>query len=141
MVSLFAALFIALAPTGCMKNGTPAESSPPETPPANSGQTPQQTDWSAIEQLEAQAKAIAKTDGCTASGDCRSAPVGAKACGGPRYYLPYCAQSTDSAALDAKLDEVIKAETAYNKKYGVASTCEMRLPPVVEAVGGSCRAK
>ncbi len=142
MVRVFAPLFIAFALGGCMKNGTTAESRDPENPPAGSAQPPgQETDWKAIEQLEAQAKAIAKIDGCSVSGDCRSAGVGAKACGGPRYYLPYCLKTTDSTALQKKLDEVTKAEMAYNKKYGVVSTCEMRLPPELEAAGGSCRAK
>jgi len=142
LVRVFAPLFIAFALGGCMKSGTTPESREPETPPAGSAQPPgQETDWKAIEQLETEAKAIAKIDGCSVSGDCRSAPVGAKACGGPRYYLTYCGKTTDSTALQAKLDEVAKAETAYNKKYSAVSTCEMRLPPELEAVGGSCRAK
>ncbi len=141
MVKVIGTLFFTAMLAACIKNGSPAEGGTPETPPANSGQTPQQTEWSAIEQLEAQAKAIAKADGCSVSGDCRSAPVGSKGCGGPRYYLAYCAKTTDSAALKTKLDDVIKAEMAYNKKYQVVSTCEMRLPPEIELAGGSCRAK
>jgi hypothetical protein len=67
--------------------------------------------------------------------------VGRKACGSPRYYLTYCSKTTDTASLRAKLEEVIKAETAYNQKYNVFSTCEMRLAPEVEVSGGQCRAK
>jgi len=100
----------------------------------------QQADWSAILKLEDQAKAIAKVSGCT-SGECRAAAVGSRACGGPRYYLPYCAKTTDSVSLYRKLDEVAKAEQAYNKKYQIVSSCEFRMPPTVEAVGGSCVAK
>ena len=100
----------------------------------------QQGDWDAILKLEAEAKAIAKTSSCTTS-ECRAAPVGSRACGGPRYYIPYCSKSTDSAALYGKLDEVAKAEQAFNKKYGIASTCEFRMPPTVEAVGGACVGK
>jgi hypothetical protein len=98
-------------------------------------------DSAAIEKLEQEAKAIAKTNGCTASSDCRTAPVGSRACGGPRYYLPYCARSTDSVALFRKLDEVSTAEKAYNTKHQVVSTCEFRMPPAVEAVGGVCTAR
>lgn len=97
-------------------------------------------DWAAIVKLENEAKAIAKVSGCT-SGDCRAAAVGSRACGGPRYYIPYCAKTTDSVALFAKLGEVAKAEQAYNTKYHIASTCEFRMPPAVESVGGSCVAK
>ena len=92
----------------------------------------QQGDWAAIEKLENDAKAIAKTTGCATSGECRSAPVGSKGCGGPRYYIPWCARSTDSAALYAKLDQVVTAERAYNKKYQIISTCEYRLAPTVQ---------
>ena len=97
-------------------------------------------DWAAIVKLEDEAKAIAKVTGCTSS-DCRAAPVGSKACGGPRYYIPYCVKTTDSVALYQKLAEVVKAERAYNTKYQIVSTCEFRLPPAVEAVAGSCVAK
>jgi len=101
----------------------------------------QQTDWAAIEKLEKDAKTIAKTTGCASSGECRSAPVGSKGCGGPRYYIPWCAKSTDSAALYAKLDEVVTAERAYNKKYQIISTCEFQVAPKVEVVAGACTAR
>lgn len=122
---------------------TPADSGAGTNPPdANAGvPANQQSDWAAIEKIEAEAKTIAKTGGCAVTGDCRSAPVGSRACGGPRYYLPYCAKTTDSVALFRKLDEVAKAEQAYNKKYNLASTCEFRMPPTVNAVGGSCVAQ
>lgn len=122
---------------------TPADSGAGTSPPdANAGvPANQQSDWAAIEKIEAEAKTIAKTGGCAVTGDCRAAPVGSRACGGPRYYLPYCAKTTDSVALFRKLDEVAKAEQAYNKKYNLASTCEFRMPPTVNAVGGSCVAQ
>lgn len=123
---------------------------PPVTPntpdsgqPSGSRDAPagtQQGDWAAILKLEDQAKAIAKVAGCGSS-ECRAAAVGSKACGGPRYYLPYCAKTTDSAALYRKLDEVAKAEQAYNRKYQIVSTCEFKMPPQVGSVGGSCVAK
>jgi hypothetical protein len=100
----------------------------------------QQSDWAAIVKIEDEAKAIAKIAGC-ASSECRAAAVGSRACGGPRYYIPYCAKTTDSVVLNAKLDEVARAERAYNAKYKIASTCEFRMPPAVEAVAGSCVAK
>jgi hypothetical protein len=124
----------------CTRSSLPSDQAGDETPPSSTTGTSgtQQSDWNAIEQIEAQAKAIARIDGCTASSDCRAAPVGSRACGGPRYYIPWCARTTDSAALARKLQEVAKAEEAYNRKYDVMSTCEMRLPPVVEASGGAC---
>ncbi|HVF40089.1 MAG TPA: hypothetical protein VM939_09315 [Gemmatimonadaceae bacterium] len=143
-------LVIALATmltAACTQGPVSSEQPPSATPPgsntgADNGLTGQQkTDWAAIEQLEQQAKALAKTAGCDTNESCRAAAVGSRACGGPRYYLPYCAKTTDSAALAAKLSEVAKAEQAYNQKYQLASTCEFRMPPLVESAGGSCVAR
>ena len=101
----------------------------------------QQADWAQIVTLEDQAKALLKTEGCSSAAQCRAAPVGSRACGGPRYYLVYCAQTTDSAALFRKLDAVAAAEREFNTRYNVMSTCEFRMPPTVALSGGSCQAQ
>ena len=144
---LSALLVVSLSMLACTKTSIPSDSQPDDPAPGgNSGVPPgvsgsQQSDWAAIEKLEGEAKAIAKTAGCSASSECRAAPVGSRACGGPRYYIPYCAKSTDSAALYRKLDEVANAERAYNTKYQLVSTCEFRMPPAVGIVAGSCAAQ
>lgn len=135
---ILSSLLIVALLAGCTRNTATNDSG--ESPPV-SGSHDQQSDWSAIEQLESQAKAIAKVTGCSSSSSCKAAPVGSRACGGPRYYIPYCAKTTDSAALYRKLDEIASAEKAYNAKYQVMSTCEYRMPPALETVGGSCTAK
>ena len=122
---------------------TPVSANPPDSgkpPGSNQGVGTQDGDWKAILNLEDEAKAIAKVAGCATS-ECRAAPVGSRACGGPRYYIPYCSKTTDSVALYRKLDEVAAAEKAYNTKYRIASTCEFRMPPEIQSVGGSCVAK
>ncbi|MDB4883375.1 MAG: hypothetical protein JWL95_2141 [Gemmatimonadetes bacterium] len=96
-------------------------------------------DRARLAQLEREARALAKIEGCATTAQCRTAPIGWRGCGGPRTYLPYCAASTDSVALFRKLDALKEAEIAYNQKSGMMSTCEMRLPPTVTAQGGSCR--
>ena len=101
----------------------------------------QKADWAQIVALENQAKALLKTEGCSSAAQCRSAPVGSRACGGPRYYLVYCAQTTDSAALFRRLDAVAAAEREYNTRYKLMSTCEFRMPPTVALSGGSCQAQ
>jgi hypothetical protein len=119
---------------------TPVSATPPDNTNPSGQVGTQEGDWNAILKLEDQAKAIAKTAGCATS-ECRAAPVGSRACGGPRYYIPYCSKSTDSVALYKKLDEIAAAERAYNTKYKIASTCEFRMPPLVESVAGVCTAK
>jgi hypothetical protein len=98
----------------------------------------QKADWGQIVALEDQAKATLKIGGCNSAGECRTAPVGSRACGGPRYYLVYCSKTTDSAALFRKLDAIAVAEREYNQRYNLVSTCEFRMPPNVALVAGSC---
>ena len=104
----------------------------PALPPGDTATDP------TLRRLEREAIALARTDGCSAVDQCRSAPVGNRPCGGPRYYVPYCALTTDSTALFAKLAELARAEADYNRKNGMISTCEMRLPSPVALVRGSC---
>jgi hypothetical protein len=99
----------------------------------------QKADWAQIVSLENEAKVLAKTEGCSSAGECRTAAVGFRACGGPRYYLVYCSRATDSAALFRKLDAIAAAEREYNVKYRIVSTCEFRLPPKIALSSGSCQ--
>lgn len=144
--SVVLTLFAAFA-LGCASNSVAGDTdSAGQTPGNTTGTTSPATgsqgaDWAAIEKLEGEAKAIAIATGCGTADACRSAPVGSRACGGPRYYIPYCPVSTDSAALYGKLDQVASAERAYNAKYQQVSTCEMRLPPDLTLAGGACTAK
>lgn len=93
----------------------------------------------ALVRLEREARALARTDGCTGAGACRTAPVGWRGCGGPRAYVIYCAATTDTVALFAKLAELEQAERAYNASSGMMSTCEFRTPPGVKLDGQRCR--
>jgi len=132
------ALLLSLALAGCAQQpaGNDPAASEPGVMPA---EDQQERDWTEIERLEDEAKALVRASGCTSSEGCRTAPVGNRACGGPRYYLVYCAATTDSTALFAKLREVVDAENEYNEEYEIASTCEFRMPPEIAFSGGECR--
>jgi hypothetical protein len=93
-----------------------------------------------IAQLERAARALAKNGGCESASSCRSAPVGSRACGGPRAYVVYCPATTDTVALLRALDELRRAEMDFNERSGAISTCEMRLPPKMTLQGGQCAA-
>lgn len=114
---------------------TTAQVPPPG--PVPRGEAP---DDPTIQRLEREARSLANTDGCANSGQCRTAPVGNRPCGGPRAYFVYCSLTTDSAALFRKLDELSRAEGEYNRRQGLASTCEYRMPPDVVLSGRSCQA-
>ena len=148
-----AALFLAAACAPGPDTRTSSSDAPRATPgggsaaPAPSGDgtssgggAPQDSLQRLIQRLEREAKQIAKAAPCADGGQCRTAPVGSRPCGGPREYIVYCATATDSAALFRTLDELARVEQEYNEKTGAVSTCEFRLPPETELTGNACRA-
>jgi len=132
-------LAMALIIVGCAQGAPGAPSGPGGDKIVFTGD--QKADWAQIVALENEAKALVKTEGCSSVAQCRTAAVGSRACGGPRYYLVYCSVTTDSAALSRKLDGVAEAEREYNARYHIVSTCEFRMPPTVAFIGGSCNAQ
>lgn len=132
-------LTLAALLSGCVQpapggSGAGDSATPPPVAPSS-----QDSDWASVLRLEEQAKSLARASGCANVGACRTAPVGNRACGGPRYYIAYCSTTTDSVALFRKLAEVAAAEDAFNRKYQIASTCEYRMPGPVALAGGECR--
>ena len=112
-----------------------------EPPPV--GQTPAESravDAARVRELEQQARALARSDGCDRVEQCAVAPVGAKACGGPRTYLVYCKVTTDEAALMRALEELKRAEEEYNRASGAVSDCMLQLPPDLRLEGRTCAA-
>jgi hypothetical protein len=92
-----------------------------------------------IQSLESEARSLAVADGCTDASQCKSAPVGARACGGPRDYLVYCSATTDEDALLKALSRLQKSEQQYNEQCGIMSTCIFLAEPQVELVNGVCQ--
>ncbi|HSU15317.1 hypothetical protein [Longimicrobium sp.] len=148
-------LLAAIAALACIAACTPApapadggHARAPASPPASPRAAPvadagaaseAEADTGRMARLEREVEALVHTEGCTA-GQCRTAPVGSRPCGGPRAYVVYCAATTDSAALFAKLAELARAEDEYNRRNGMASTCEYRMPPGVAISAGRCTA-
>lgn len=114
----------------------PRDSSRPRPPMLNTQKPPTQS----VASLESAARALASTSGCERSAQCRTAPLGAKGCGGPRAYLVYCPLTTDTAALLRTLRELERVEQEFNRKNQIVSTCEFMTPPAVRVVAGRCAA-
>jgi hypothetical protein len=100
----------------------------------------QASDQAVLDRLMREAKALAHAEGCTTADQCAVLPLGERACGGPEDYVVYCPRSTDVAALKAKAGELGRAQKAFNAKYQLVSTCELRQPPTATIAGGACRA-
>lgn len=107
-----------------------------EDPPAVGGDPALGT--ARVQELERRARELARTDGCDRADQCATAPVGAKACGGPRSYLVYCKATTDEPALLAALAELRKAEEEYNRSAGIVSDCMLVTPPSTRLDGRQC---
>jgi len=142
LLVMAALVMAACAPSPAPGEGDAAGDSAPAMEPGGSVAPPAaaEQDSARLARLEREARALARADGC-AEGGCRTAPVGSRPCGGPRSYLVYCAATTDSAALFARLAELARAEDEINQRSGAMSTCEYRMPPETEVVGGTCRAR
>jgi hypothetical protein len=144
----FAAVIIAAALAACAPSRAPQEARGADSvPPPPSAAVPSpapspdageaQEDTSLVARLIHEVQDLTHDEGCTA-GACRTAPIGSRPCGGPRAYIVYCPATTDSVALFAKLAELARAEAAFNRASGMASTCDVRLPPNVAVQGGRC---
>jgi hypothetical protein len=89
--------------------------------------------------LETQARSLAVTEGCTDVSQCKSAAVGARACGGPRDYLIYCSASTDEDSLLKKLEQLRRTDEQSNQQCGTYSICIFMEEPQLELVNGVCQ--
>ncbi|MGQ0715056.1 MAG: hypothetical protein ACT4PJ_15250 [Gemmatimonadaceae bacterium] len=93
-----------------------------------------------VQELEARARSIARMDGCDRLDQCAAAPVGAKACGGPRTYLVYCKATTDELELSRVLEELRRVEEAYNREAEIGSDCAYVSAPALRLEGRTCGA-
>ena len=75
---------------------------------------------------------------CTADAQCRSMPVGAKACGGPAGYLAWSTQGTDAQRLAALAARQADAQRREIETSGMRSNCAMLVDPGAACVAGRC---
>ncbi|HEU4791889.1 MAG TPA: hypothetical protein VFS71_19550 [Flavobacterium sp.] len=73
---------------------------------------------------------------CTNPAEWSFTAIGSKSCGGPTGFIPYSLKINVTEFLK-KVENYNKAEDAYNKKWGIISTCDIILPPTrVDCVNG-----
>jgi hypothetical protein len=80
------------------------------------------------------------TAACSSPAVCRTLPLGAKPCGGPRQYLVYSLSVTDSARLAVDAARYNQAEALKNRDEGLVSDCSMLIAPRVSCVSRKCAA-
>ena len=71
-------------------------------------------------------------------GQCRLTPFGAKPCGGPRAYLVYSMEATDSIDLARTVAMYTSEDARLNRVLGLASDCALVAPPQITFTAGQC---
>jgi len=104
-----------------------------QTPPALAASEPESA------RLARELRELVGPAACTADAQCRSLPVGAKACGGPAGYLAWSTQRTDAARLQALAARQADAQRRENEASGLRSNCAMLADPGAACVAGQCR--
>ena len=61
---------------------------------------------------------------CSSDAQCRTLPVGEKACGGPQGWLAWSVASPQAAALPGWADELAALARQRNRRSGLASNCQ-----------------
>lgn len=87
----------------------------------------------------ARLRAAVGSAACTDNGQCRTLPVGARACGGPEGYLAYSTAGGKEAALRALAEQHQQEARAANTKSGMISTCQFMPDPGAVCKAGSCQ--
>ncbi|NHZ33883.1 hypothetical protein [Massilia rubra] len=75
---------------------------------------------------------------CDNASQCRTLPVGSKACGGPAGFLPWSAKRSNGDLLARLAAEQAAAEKKVNEKSGMMSTCSVEQDPGATCSAGKC---
>lgn len=75
---------------------------------------------------------------CDNASQCRTMPVGHKACGGPEGYVAYSTKSGNSARLLALGEQYAAARKAENERSGILSNCMVERDPGATCVAKRC---
>ena len=86
-------------------------------------------------------KAIERAIGsaaCDQDSQCRTLPLGQKACGGPQRWLAWSTKATDQAALRERLDRLSAVDAHPPARPAGASNCALVPDPGASCVDGRC---
>lgn len=84
----------------------------------------QKYDQAQLDKLKATINSAISKEKCTGNTDeWASAPMGSKACGGPKFYIAYPKKLESSILL--KIEDYNNKEKDFNTKFGITSDCAM----------------
>lgn len=86
-----------------------------------------------------QIRALIGAAACTDSSQCRTLPIGAKACGGPESYLAWSTKQTSEQELHALGERYRNERQAEQAKSGAMSDCRFLPDPGAVCRAGTCQ--
>jgi hypothetical protein len=89
--------------------------------------------------LAAELRTLIGAASCSADTQCRTVPVGAKACGGPAGYWAWSSQGTDAEVLKTLAARQSEAHKREVEASGMRSNCAMTIDPGAACVAGRCQ--
>lgn len=88
--------------------------------------------------LQAQLRALIGDAACSHDAQCRTLPVGARACGGPAAWWAWSAQQTDGEPLRHLAQRLHALDREHQRRSGLLSTCAVLPDPGAACVAGRC---
>lgn len=103
----------------------------PQPTPAPTGQAPHLALWKQIQDEIGTAE-------CDNASQCKTLPVGHKACGGPEGYVAYSTKSGNNARLLALAEQYAAARKDEVERSGMMSNCMVEPDPGASCVANRC---
>ncbi|MDQ1832747.1 hypothetical protein [Massilia scottii] len=132
----FAAALIA-AGTACSEPSNTSAAATPAAPAAPATPAPAAAS-DAASSLGARITAEIGDAACDNASQCRTLPVGSKACGGPAGFLPWSTKRSNGELLARLAAEQAAAEKKMNENSGMMSTCSVEQDPGATCIAGRC---
>ncbi len=104
------------------------------TQPRPPGATGLQAEQQLLERIHAEIRGAR----CTQDTQCRTLPLGAKACGGPAQWLAWSVVDSRLERLQPLADELALRQRRRDSADGVVSTCSVVPDPGAACVAGHC---
>lgn len=116
-------LFSFFAVTSCKAKIDNTANLPKDIAERPADENSQKYDQAQLDKLKAEIDAEISKEKCTdaTTNEWKPAPMGSKACGGPKYYVAYPAKM--EATILPKIESYNAKEAEFNKKYNITSDC------------------
>ena len=76
--------------------------------------------------------------GCTSAAQCRTLPIGSKACGGPARWMAWSTTASDGQRLQTWAQELAQRQRRREEAEGILSNCSFEADPGAVCTAGRC---